>query len=120
MTPRLRAPALALLSIIPLAGCIHSYEKVKNDSERTKVSFESEKAGKQFYEVLSNVPSGKQSTESKTGVHLILINMEKETVTGPNKLFNEAVAYCDTNKDGIITETEAGIFASSLFTAEAR
>ena len=115
MSLPIRASALALLLIIPLAGCIHSYEKTQSDAERAKVAFESERAGKTFYEALSRVPSSKRSTESKTGVYLVLINVEKETVSGPNRLFNEAVAACDTNKDGMITEMEAGIFASSPF-----
>jgi hypothetical protein len=33
-------------------------------------------------------------------------------VPGPNAEFNEAVAICDANKDGRITEAEARTYAS--------
>jgi hypothetical protein len=41
--------------------------------------------------------------------------LEKQVAkSGDNEKFNEAVLRCDTNKDGMITETEAQIFASQF------
>jgi hypothetical protein len=51
--------------------------------------------------------------ESHSTVSLLVINVDRKTIRGPNETFNLAVAICDTNKDGIITEQEAEIFASS-------
>lgn len=108
---RLLAASTALLLVL-LTGCIHSRKTVYTDPVRTTVSFESEKAGRVFYEALSQSTEGRQRTESKAGVHLIVIDVETETVTGPNQFFNEAVARCDSNGDGTITELEANLFAS--------
>jgi hypothetical protein len=46
-------------------------------------------------------------------VNLILIDIDERTVVGPNRRFNEAVAFCDTNHDGEITEIEADIFSAA-------
>ena len=106
-------PAIIILMLASaLAGCISSRSTSYSDVERVKVSFASERAGRLFYETLSRLPH-EEREESKNDVSLILINVERKTITGPNRFFNEAVARCDTDHDGIITEEEAQIFASS-------
>lgn len=75
------------------------------------MTFASDKAGRVFYEALARTSESRPRTEKHTEVNLILIDVEQRTVTGPNRLFNEAVAFCDTNRDGEITEAEADIFA---------
>jgi hypothetical protein len=94
------------------AGCIHHTETVYRDVERTKVAFENDLAGKMFYEALSKAPHHRGERESKTDVSIpIVFSHTTETVTGENYAFNQAVRDCDTNQDGVITETEARIFA---------
>jgi len=94
-----------------LAGCISHSETIYHDSERTKVQFETEKAGRVFYEALSKMPFASRG-ESHTEVSIPIVFENKTTIkSGENEKFNEAVRRCDTNRDGVITETEADIFA---------
>lgn len=114
MTHHLKPALIATLGLLALGastGCISTHETVYSDEPRAKVSFASDKAGRIFYETLSHTPEGRQRTEKHTEVSLILIDVDRRTVTGPNHLFNEAVAFCDTDHDGVITEAEAEIFA---------
>lgn len=106
-----------VLVLIPLlgcllGGCISSRSTTYSDVDRAKVAFASERAGRLFYETLSRLPH-EQREESKNEVSLILVHLERKTVTGPNRFFNQAVERCDTDKDGTITEEEAAIFAAS-------
>jgi hypothetical protein len=95
-----------------LAGCIHRSETTYRDSARVKVVFENETAGRVFYEALSKMPFV-ASREARTDLFIPLVFENVNTVKpGENEKFNEAVRRCDTNQDGIITETEARIFAS--------
>jgi hypothetical protein len=97
-----------------LAGCIHHTETTYHDTERVKVQFETEKAGRLFYEALSKMPYH-EPAESHTEVFIPVLFENKYTVkTGENGKFNEAVRRCDTNKDGLITEAEAEIFAGQF------
>lgn len=103
---------LALLAVAGLgAGCISQHKTVYRDVDRVPVSFESEIAGRVFYETLSKLPAQSRS-ESKTQVSVpVVFDVSRTEVTGSNARFNEAVNLCDTNKDGKITEIEANIFA---------
>jgi hypothetical protein len=94
-----------------LAGCITHEETVYNDVSRVPVTFENDAAARIFYETLQDFQCGKTGTESKTEVSLpIIFDHKRRVVSGGNAAFNEAVARCDTNKDGKITEAEARIF----------
>jgi len=98
-----------------LCGCIHTHETVVHDESRTPVSFESDAAGRTFYEALSRIPDSGKRGESKTEIVIpIVFEHERKVVTGQNYAFNDAVARCDTNRDGIITEQEARIFADTV------
>ena len=101
-------------AVFCLAGCIHHSETTYRDVGRVKVQFESEKAGRIFYEALSKMPFAAHA-ESHTVVSIPVVFDNEYTVkSGENEKFNEAVRRCDTIKDGVITETEAGIFASQF------
>lgn len=107
--------ALILTAAALAAGCIHTHETVVNDVSRTPVEFENDAAGRLFYETLSRIPNSGQQQESKTEVSVpIVFEHEKRVVRGPNHAFNAAVAQCDTNRDGRITESEARIFAGQV------
>ncbi|HTH49307.1 MAG TPA: hypothetical protein VMB21_17455 [Candidatus Limnocylindria bacterium] len=108
-------PALAAATLL-CVGCIHTEETVTRDEPRVPVAFETETAGRVFYEALSRMSGGGGShRESSTNIEVPLVFEHRtKTVRGPNTAFNEAVARADTNRDGKITETEANIFASQV------
>ena len=105
--------ALGLLALAATSGCISSHETVYSDATRVPVAFASEKAGRVFYETLSRTPDSRRRTEKRVAVELIVIDVERRVVGGSNKIFNDAVAFADTNRDGTISDTEADIFASA-------
>lgn len=113
---RLLLIAFSLLALGATSGCISSHEVVYSDATRVPVAFASEKAGRLFYETLSRTPDSRRRTENRVSVDLIVIDVERRVVGGANKVFNEAVAFADTNRDGTISETEAEIFAGAWTT----
>lgn len=109
-----RALILASFGCLAVTGCITHQETIVRDGERTKVEFENESAARIFYETLSKLPASSKA-ESTTSVEIpVIFETHQHIVTGPNTAFNEAVAGCDTNKDGKITELEAKIFADRM------
>jgi hypothetical protein len=111
-----QTPAMVLAAMVAgfSSGCISHDETIYQDTERMPVSFESETAGRVFFEALSKRPGGR-SDETSTEVNLpIVFHHKVKTVRGPNAAFNDAVLRCDTNRDGKITELEANIFAGQV------
>ncbi len=105
--------ATLLGSGLIFSGCITHEETVYHDVPRVKVEFQDDTAARIFYETLSKSPKHRDQQESKTEVDIPVVFSHKTRVLrGENALYNEAVAYCDTNKDGLITEQEARIFAA--------
>jgi hypothetical protein len=97
---------------ISLAGCIHHEETRYEDVPRAKVEFENDRAARVFYEVLSRKSSSREQSHSETEVSIPLVFEHKQRVIpGENRTFNDAVMRCDTNRDGVITESEADIYA---------
>lgn len=104
---------VATISGLLLAGCITHESVVYQDVERVKIEFESDAAARLFYETLSKHSTAGPHTESTTTVSIpIIFKNKQKTVPSPNARFNDAVAACDSNKDGKITEQEARIFAN--------
>ena len=94
------------------SGCITHEETVVRDVERAKLEFDDDTAARLFYEALSESPVNQSRAESKTGVGIpVVFDHKRRMVTGPNAELNEAVAICDSNKGGKITELDAKIFA---------
>lgn len=114
----MRQPILSMvlvLSAFAFSGCISHETRVVRDVERKPVEFENESAGRVFYEALSKTSRNYSRSETTTEFELpIILDHKRHVVTGPNTAFNEAVAVCDSNKDGKITETEAAIFAAQV------
>ena len=110
-------PALLLaLGGLLLPGCISHEETVYRDTTRVKVEFENDAAARLFYETLSRAPDHHSRTESKTEVSIpVVFDHKQKVVDGPSRKFNEAVAICDSNKDGRITELEAKIYAEQKY-----
>ena len=103
---------LAAVSTL-LGGCITHKSVVYHDVERVPVKFESDAAARLFYETLTRNTGGRRYSESTTTISIpIIFENEQKSVPGPNVKFNDAVAACDTNRDGIITEAEARIYAN--------
>jgi hypothetical protein len=113
--PKVLAAVAASAAALFSAGCIHTEETVIHDESRVPVVFETETAGRIFYETLSKIPDADRRQETKTEVEVPFVFEHKHRVVrGPNTAFNEAVARCDTNRDGKITEEEARIFAGQV------
>ena len=110
-----RLVKLSLVVALPLfAGCISHKETTYRDVARVPVEFENEAAGRIFYEALSKMRPV-QASESHTDVSIpVIFESKHRAIAGPNAAFNDAVARCDTNKDGKVTELEAKIFAQNL------
>lgn len=99
---------------VALAGCIRTRETVYRDDRRTPVTFENEVAGQLFHETLDRSLRGRSRTVNRSSVGLpIVFRHERRVIEGDGRLFNEAVARCDTNHDGRISELEARVFAST-------
>jgi len=106
---------LATTCSLILSGCITHKSTVVRDVERAPVEFENDAAARIFYEALSKMPAARHQTESTTEIEIpVIFDNERHVVSGPNAAFNVAVADCDSNKDGKITELEAKIFAEHV------
>ena len=103
---------LALALAAMNTGCISTEKTEYSDTERIKVEFENDTAGRQFYEALSKLQSRHGRSESKTEVSIpVVFDHKRRVVEGESVAFNRSVRRCDTNGDGRITELEARIFA---------
>ncbi|MBC8097179.1 MAG: hypothetical protein H7Y43_15335 [Akkermansiaceae bacterium] len=112
MNYKLAGLALAGAALLG-AGCITHTETVYRDAERTRVEFESDAAARLFYETLSRKAGSMHQSESRTEVALpIIFSHERKVRPGKNVEFNQAVAICDSNQDGRITELEARVYAN--------
>lgn len=102
---------MLLMGAVFFCGCISQQETVYRDVDRTKVEFESEAAGRIFYQTLSKQGAVNRQ-ERNTEVSLpIVFEHKRKVVRSENFQFNDAVSKCDTNRDGRITELEAKIFS---------
>jgi hypothetical protein len=106
---------LAAICSLALTGCITHKSTVVRDVARTPVTFENDTAARIFYEALSKMPASGHQSESTTKIDIpVVFENERHVVSGPNAAFNAAVAECDSNHDGKITELEAKIFAEQI------
>lgn len=98
-----------------ISGCITHEETVYKDVERAKVEFESDGAGRVFYEAMNKDVAKRRKRETTTRVDIpIVFDHKRKVVVGESVFFNESVSHCDTNRDGRITEMEARIYAEQV------
>jgi hypothetical protein len=101
-------------ALVLCAGCVSHQDTTYRDVSRVPVEFENETAGRIFYEALGKTRPPRVS-ESHTDVSIpVVFESKHRKIAGPNLAFNDAVARCDTNHDGRVTELEAKIFAQNL------
>ena len=92
-------------------GCVSYRETKYQDVKRVQVAFASDRAARTFFEAFNAAGDPGRRTEKHARTWFFLTSYDSCTVQGPNGLFNEAVAACDTNGDRQITEAEAEAFA---------
>ena len=106
--------AIALLPLPFLSGCITLYSKtevVREGETRRAVQFECPQAADAFNEAL------KKHSEHVGGTYVgvpFITFYAKAKKLSDGALFNDCVTRCDTDQNGIITFTEAAIFAKSV------
>jgi hypothetical protein len=106
--------ALAASALLA-AGCISTEKTEYREAERAKVEFESDTAGRSFYEGLAKLQSRRNRSESKTDISIpVVFEHRHRVIEGETLAFNDAVRKCDTNADGKITESEARIFSEHM------
>lgn len=109
---RMAAAAVILLVFAP--GCITLFSKteyVRSGEPRRAVSFENPQAADSFHAAVK-----KQSASvggAYVGVPFVTL-YSNDRVLAEAARFNDAVAKCDTDQDGIITCVEAQVFAKTL------
>ena len=109
----MRRIALALLALPFVSGCITLFSKtvvVRDGETRRAIQFENPQAADAFNEALKTQSGSVGGTY--VGVPFVTFYAKAKKLSD-GALFNEAVVRCDTNQDGIITFTEAAIFAKS-------
>ena len=105
---RILAAAVALSS---LPGCLTLFSKtevVRGEESRRPIRFESQQAAEQFNEAVRW--KSKQLGGTHLGVPFVTL-YSRDRQLSDSAHFNDCVARCDTDQDGVITLAEAKIFA---------
>ncbi len=114
MRGRLLTAAGALGLALALPGCITLFSQtdvIRGDETRRPVRYESPKAAKAFHRAMTKqtAPVGR----THLGVPFVTLYL-RDKVLAENARFNEAVARCDTDQDGHITEAESTIYEGTV------
>lgn len=110
---RYLAAALAVVALTLLPGCLTLFSKtevIRGDEQPRAVRFENPQAADEFNKARKDRSDHIGGTQF--GVPFITL-YEKDRKLSENAHFNDCVARCDTDQDGVITFTEAAIFAKS-------
>jgi hypothetical protein len=101
---------IALAASLALSGCV-TVTKLK-DEDRTRVRFANARAAQVFYEA-ALLPHG----PNRNGRGMACIGgwspISVRTTETKNVSFNKAVRTADTNRDGLISQSEAEKFAAA-------
>src|SRR5262245_6393844 len=110
---RVLVAALAVASLSLLPGCLTLFTKtevVRGEEARRPIRFESGAAAEEFNKAT------KARSASLGGTYLgvpFVTLYSKNRQLSDSAHFNDCVARCDTDQDGIITLVEAQIFAKT-------
>ena len=92
------------------AGCLVSGSRqrvIRQNEPLASVQFESQAAQQAFLSrALDDGERKSLSSSSSFGIPF-LVGYSQQTVMSPNAFYNDCVARCDANHDGVITESEA-------------
>jgi hypothetical protein len=108
---RLLAAALAICAFSLLPGCLTLFSKtevIRGDEQPHPIRFENEQAAEIFNKARkerSDYVGG-----ASFGVPFVTF-YERDRKLSENAHFNDCIARCDTDQDGMITLAEAKIFA---------
>ncbi len=109
--------ALSIAAAVLFSGCFSSSKTEYVDEARTTVSFDSPRAERLFTEGIARnrariMAAG--NPQETTHLTTIVVNVRRQVVTrGPNRDYNLAVQFCDTDRNGMITEAEAEAFSNA-------
>lgn len=94
------------------SGCISYHETIYREEPKTAVRFQDAETAKLFDDTLRGSRFRNRYSESSLNVSLPFVFEHSSSVKqGDNLMFNHAVAEADTNRDRIISDTEAQIFS---------
>jgi len=111
VTRRLAAATGAVALLVLTPGCITLFSKteVVRDGEQPRpVRFESPEAAELFHRAMKAKADGCRGG-AYVGVPFVTL-YSRDRVLSPTARFNDAVARCDTDQDGLITLVEAQIY----------
>jgi hypothetical protein len=109
---RVLTAALAAALLVCGPGCITLFSKtevVRESEARRAVAFESQEAAEVFHRAVKK--RSKEIGGAYVGVPFVTL-YNRDRVLSDAAHFNDAVARCDTNQDGLITLAEAQVFAN--------
>jgi hypothetical protein len=107
---RLAAAALAVASLAFLPGCLTLFSKtevVRGEEPRRPIRFENQQSAEEFNRAV------KWKSKSMGGAHVgvpFITLYSRDRQLSESAHFNDCVARCDTDQDGVITLAEAKIF----------
>ena len=113
---RVVAGLLVALTLCPACGCLISGSHtrvIRQDEPLRHVSFESPYAQQVFQTTaLSEQQRLKLSSEASLGIPLLL-GVSYRSALSPNAFYNDCVARCDVDRDGMISDQEALVLTGS-------
>lgn len=106
--PATLAAFAAALTLLP--GCITLFSKtevVRSGEPRRPVKFECQEAADKFYTAMK--ATNREVGGAYVGVPFVTL-YNKDTKLSEVAVWNDAVARCDTDQDGVVTLVEATVF----------
>lgn len=108
--------ACAVLGVT-IPGCLfvrHSTNVVRQDEQRRPVQFESESAKNIFQAGVVKMSDHKEGSNPHVVAIPFLCWYSRVDVPSDNAVYNDQVAACDSNGDGLIATSEAQLFGERV------
>ncbi len=103
--------ALAVCALVFQTGCITLFSKtevVRSEEQRRPVTFENQEAAETFQ--TSAKSRCREMGGSYVGVPFVTLYSKQQKLSEVAN-WNDSVAKCDTDQDGVITQVEATMFS---------